>query len=157
MALLATEIQSCTLSQLPPDKLQIVATCIYLGFVCLVVLLYLEHQQVFRPSGLLAACLFVHVIFDVVKAQSMLSHLYTITPTLVAASFQKMILILLETGFLETSETQADSALRQRELPIQQRFKLNGRYQKVEDLPALDDDIAIKQLRDKLIVAWDTG
>lgn len=148
------------LSQLPPDKLLIVATCVYLGFVCLLVLLYLEHQQVFQPSGLLAACLFVHVLFDAVKAQSMLSHLHKITPSLVSASFQRVILILLETSFWETSasETQANTVPRRRELPTDQhRFKLNGTYQKIDDLPALDDDIAIKQLRDKLSAEWDTG
>lgn len=148
------EAQVCFLPQaLEADIIQVFASCVYLGFLGLVLALYVEHQSIFQGPGLLGACLVVNILFDASKAYVMLTLQGFVDPVLTALIFQKAFIVVIELGPWASKGG--------RDLPRnRQRRNLLGAPiapRSVEDLPELEDDFQTDYLHHQLEKAWQSG
>lgn len=148
------EAQVCFLPQpLEADIIQVFASCIYFGFLCLVFMLYVEHQSMFQGPELLVACLVVNILFDASKAYAMLTLQGSVDPALTALIFQKVLIVLIESG--------PGTPKKGHELPRNRQprglFGAPIAPRSVEDLPELEDELQTDHLHRHLERAWQAG
>lgn len=148
------EAQVCSLPQpLEADIIQVFASCVYIGLLCLMLALYVEHQSLFQGPGLLVACFVANILFDASKAYAMLTLQGSVDPILTALIFQKASIVVLESGPRSLKEGRDLPRNRQRRSLFGVPIATNS----VDDLPELDEELRPDHLHLQLEQAWHAG